>query len=498
MDTNSGPETVSQLVPIDRPADTDAQDRQLLDLVARSLLLGRDPALGAFVQPIQPGPALLVRRGLDGWLRRKFHERYEGTPSNDAVSRAVAMLEALADELGPTPLYLRVGRAHSGPSAPVVLDLGEADSARAAVLEAGKWRIVDESPCPFFRTRLSGQHPRPEPDPNGSLEPLWGFVAVPKELRPLVVAWLVAALIPEIDHPVLHLEGPAGSGKTTAARALARLIDPFGTVSGQVRGRPRDERDWSTSLRSSWVVAIDNVRTVPLWLSDALCTVVTGASTVERQLYTNAEAHVMEVRRAVILTSIGLEELADDLADRSLRVPLERPTSFLSERTLKGAIEDARPQLLGGLLNVAAAVLAKWETLVGNSSHRLADFGLLVRAVDDLWGSDAELQLDRVESTARRAALESSPLAAALLEMQRPWSFTKTDLWELLAGRAPARVKTDWPRSPRGLTIALRRLHAALQEYGVRLDIGDHLEQRDGKRGEWVDCGDVDEVQSAA
>jgi hypothetical protein len=481
------------LVPLDRPADTDTQDRALLDMVARAFLLGHDAALGAFVQPIQPGPALIVRSGLEGWLRRQWFESSEGQPSNDALSRCLAALEAVGDSLEPTALYLRVGRAHDTADSAIVLDLAEPDSARAVVIEDGGWRVVDEAPCPFFRTRLTGTHP--EPLREGSLEPLWEFVGVPVGLRPLVVAWLVAALIPELAHPVLVLEGPAGSGKTTAATLLARLIDPFGPVSAQVRRRPRDERDWQVQVRSSWVIALDNLRRLPLWLSDDLCTVVTGAATVERQLYTNAEAHVMALRRVALLTSIGLEELADDLADRSLKVELERPRTFVSERTLAGAMEEMRPYLLGGLLTVAAAVLQRWQHMVGRSTHRLADFGLLVKAVDELWSAHAEEALSSVEGQARTHTAESSPVAHYLLELPRPWSYTVGQLLGILNSRRNqdrAPTGERWPTTPRHLVSELTRLVLSFREYGVQLEIGQRRERRGGAQpAVWIDCTEL-------
>ena len=51
----------------------------------------------------------------------------------------------------------------------------------------------------------------------------------------LVVGWLLVALMPRptMDCPILWVNAPKGTGKTTATRFLKRLIDPDagGTIS---------------------------------------------------------------------------------------------------------------------------------------------------------------------------------------------------------------------------------------------------------------------------
>jgi Mg-chelatase subunit ChlI len=60
-----------------------------------------------------------------------------------------------------------------------------------------------------------------------------------EEYWPLVLAWLVAALIPEMPHPVLLLRGEQGTAKSTAAKMLTSLLDP---CASQLRTAPATSR----------------------------------------------------------------------------------------------------------------------------------------------------------------------------------------------------------------------------------------------------------------
>ena len=61
---------------------------------------------------------------------------------------------------------------------------------------------------------------------------------------PLILAWLVAALIPDLPHPVLLLRGEHGTAKSSAARLLTSLID---RCASQLRTAPRNVEDWAVA-----------------------------------------------------------------------------------------------------------------------------------------------------------------------------------------------------------------------------------------------------------
>jgi hypothetical protein len=84
----------------------------------------------------------------------------------------------------------------------------------------------------------------------------------------LIVAWLLAALRDRGPYPVLVLVGEHGTAKSTLCRTLRALIDPHTTA---LRSLPRDERDLFIAANNGWMIPIDNISTLPEWLSDTLC-----------------------------------------------------------------------------------------------------------------------------------------------------------------------------------------------------------------------------------
>ena len=73
---------------------------------------------------------------------------------------------------------------------------------------------------------------------------LWDALNVAERYRPLVLAVLVAALLPGIPHPVVLLTGEQGTGKSTATARLASIIDPS---PAQLRKPPRDLEQGTTA-----------------------------------------------------------------------------------------------------------------------------------------------------------------------------------------------------------------------------------------------------------
>src|SRR5262249_19798470 len=148
---------------------------------------------------------------------------------------------------------------------------------------------------------------------------LWEFLNVAEADRPLIAAWLVAALRPTGPFPVLCLFGEQGSAKSTTARFLRALVDPS---TAPVRAEPRDPRDLAIAAGNGWAVCLDNVSHLTPQLSDALCRLSTGGGFSTRMLYCDDEECIFQAQRPAIVN--GIAEVAErpDLLDRSLMVCL--------------------------------------------------------------------------------------------------------------------------------------------------------------------------------
>lgn len=154
---------------------------------------------------------------------------------------------------------------------------------------------------------------------------------------------------------------------------LVDLIDPSPVP---LRQAPRDADSWVTAASGSWVVALDSLSTISPWLSDSLCRAATGDGNVKRALYTDSDLAVIKFRRCVIINGIDVGAVRPDLAERLATVDLRRDDRHMRqpEATMRQQWRTALPGILGGLLDLAAVVHQRLETISVDVSPRMADF----------------------------------------------------------------------------------------------------------------------------
>lgn len=399
-------------------------------------------------------------RSLRGELAAAYRSQTGAVAPQQALADALATLEGFAIAETPRPLALRVAE-HAGA---LWLDLGDASGAVVRIAADG-WGVHDEAPVLHRRTALTGALPLPAE--RGDLAPLWELLNVAPEDRPVLLGFLVAALMPSIPHPVLLLTGEQGTGKSTASRMIAATVDPS-TVP--LRKPPRDLDSWTTAAAGSHVVAVDNLSALPDWLSDALCRASTGDGDVRRKLYSDGDLHVVSFRRVVLLNGIDLGAVRDDLADRLVTVELHR----ITERTRRGDTDlssrwdAAAPVVLAGLLDLAAEVLAILPTLHLDALPRMADFGRVLAAVDAVMGTDGMGRYRAQAGELASDAVTSDPVLSTLTATIRaPWTGAAVDLLDVLtAALGDLKPPREWPRNARTLGATLKRRAPSLRRLG--------------------------------
>jgi hypothetical protein len=414
-------------------------------------------------------PVALMFRGGKKSLRAELSNLYAGAcggtvPGSGGVSDALLQLEGAAQQAEPTDLPLRVTRNEQA----ILLDLGYEDGRSVKVTPNG-WEITTKPGVIWRRTALTGS--LPVPVRGGSLDELWSLTNIAIEDRPLILAWLVAALMADIPHPVLLLTGVQGTSKTTTARLLAELID---ASPAPLRTVPKDVHDWAVSISGSWVVAIDNISSIPSWLADAICRAVTGDALVTRRLYSDDGLAVLAFRRALIITSIDTGAMRGDLADRLLtgELNLIDPASRREEREVRAAIEVARPRLLGALLDLTAGVMAALPKVQLDELPRMADFGKVLAAVDSILGTNGMARYSGQSETLFADVVEGDEVARAIREFiagqeTGEWSGTASELLEKITPDHPTKW---WPGNGRALSGRLRNAAVALASTGVLVD----------------------------
>ena len=408
---------------------------------------------------------------------------------NQECSDALVQLEANAIHEGSEQVVaLRVAHLPNQ----VILDLG-GPSWEAIVVTPDGWSICPAVGLSVRFKRPAGLMALPTPKPAGDLTKLRDILNTDDEGINMAVAWVLFAIGGAGPYPILALAGEQGTGKSTAARVLREIVDPN---SVGLRTTPKEERDLAIAAQNAHVLGFDNLSAIPEWLADGLCRLATGAGYATRALYTDSEETLFSARRPVIINGIPDLMTRGDLADRALAITLDqiKDDDRRPENEVWQAVEEAKPEILGGLLDAVSMALRRLPDLKMSAYPRMADFARFVVAAEpalpwkegDFLGTYTAAREDGA-----RNLLEGDliyPLVAIITKAgnDRPndapsnWRPTP-DIWigtagELLAclnhARGESRPPRGWPATPRGLSSHLRRITPAMRQTGLEVEYG--------------------------
>ncbi|MEU2162412.1 ATP-binding protein [Streptomyces sp. NPDC019208] len=422
----------------------------------------------------QAGPNIALplrgKAGLRSQLAHIYTDSNGGSvPSQSALADAMTVLEGVAAAADPRVPHVRVARHADG----VVVDLATAEG-RCVVITPDGWSRAARSPVLFRRSGAMKPLPEPVRDGDG-LAKLRDLLNMSDEGFHLLVAWLVAAFIPDLPHPILTFRGEQGTGKSKGAAMVIGIVDPSGAPK---RTAPRDVKAWATQAFNSWALCLDNVSIISDWLSDALCRAVTGDGIVDRALYTDDDVVVLEFRRVLAMTTIDAGALAGDLAERLLTIELSLIPDHKrrEEAELDAAYADAHASILASLFDLLSQVLKVLPDVRLTERPRMADFARVLAAVDQVQGWET---LASYRASARDAVadvLDGEPFAQAVVELvdrTGHWVGTATELLDQVA--TPERLPKKWPKDSTRAGGQLKRLAPALRTIGIDVD--------DSKRG---------------
>jgi len=361
------------------------------------------------------------------------------------------------------------------------------DRLRVIEVLATGWRILEKSPVRFWRS--ASMQALPIPQTGGDLSQLWNFINIPEDDRLLVLAWLLECFRVETGFPVLALSGQQGSAKSSTQNKLRQLIDHN---SVNLRAAPKAVEDVFVSAGCNWLSSFENISHLSPNMQDALCTLATGGGFASRTLYTNKEESIIEVKRPVIINSIPRVVTAQDLNDRAISIECPK-IAYREEVEINAEWELAKPAIFGGLMDLFVKSLALLPKVKLINPPRMADFTRLGEAMTQALGQnpgvfDALYKSNRAESIA--AALESSPVGVAVRDMVDDYHGlsevvfygTVKALYEKLSS-STHHSGEGWPRSPKGLSEALKRQTPALYSLGVDIVQSSKPERTDSGRG---------------
>ena len=223
------------------------------------------------------------------------------------------------------------------------------------------------------------------------------------------------------------------------------------------------------------IVAYENISHLTAPMQDALAILSTGGGFAKRQLFTDADEHVINVRRPWLVNGISICVTQQDLVDRVISVECPVIEVRQSSSQQWQAFEAQLPQLLGALYSLAAAALHELPRvhLAKTDRPRLVEYVTLGMAMHQANEEDAneflaQFKKTRIEAVAR--TLDASPVACAVTEflecnpqgIDAPVKVILRRLEDFKPMGADA-----WPRSPKGLGDALRRAAPALRQLGI-------------------------------
>ncbi|MFI1183246.1 hypothetical protein ACH4UT_27380 [Streptomyces sp. NPDC020799] len=410
-------------------------------------------------------------------LIRDFANTYDRTASQSAVADAVNALDALSMAAPEADVWLRVA---SDPRDPTVtwLDLGRPDGQSVRIAPDG-WTLTDPDPetGPVWRrSKLVGELPLPERPTGGWKSAMAAFAELlpfTDATLPLAVAWVLAALRPELPRPIAYLTGEQGTGKSTSGRMLVGLLEGARTP---LRQPPENSRDFGVTASAGWTLPLDNLSGIPEWLSDSLCRAVTGDAQTSRALYSDDDVNVLDYQRPVLLTGIDVGAVENDLAERMMPLELQPITKRRTIADLWGAYASAHPQILGALLDLAVLVWAELPEAAEDLTDRprMADFIELLHALDRVTGWQGVPAYYATQDGLADTVLDGQPVTAALRDWASSatfpadgWMGTMTELHALLSARSP--IGERWPRTPGVLSARLRKSAPALRSRGINI-----------------------------
>ncbi len=418
------------------------------------------------------------------FLTQQFYQFHQRQPRPRSLAAAIGVLDGQARFL-PDTTFMHLRRASDG--AAFWLDLARSEGEAVRIDENG-WEVIAHPPVYFLRNRL--QNPLPMPEVFYDIHALQALLGIPgKDDAVLVLAWLLAAYIPNMPVPMLALLGPQGSGKTTLARILRNLIDPH---QAELLTMP-NEKDLALALEHQAVLVLDNLSQLSQQQSNRLCRAVTGFGYLKTRPRHAGEAEVIGFRRPIIVTALDLPSHAPDWLDRTVAIRLEArpPEMCAQEMRVMNKFRAQQGKFLGLALDLLSRALAAQRKLPQMYNFpRMADYAGIGMALMSVFRQPPERFLQVLAANAGQLSqdlLNQDPVALALqtfMSDKTEWNGSPTDLARQLSQFMSGKVIAS------SLSKRLRLLQINFSQFGI------HVSFSRGHQGCLIAVKRVDSVKN--
>jgi hypothetical protein len=263
--------------------------------------------------------------------------------------------------------------------------------------------------------------------------------------RCLLTGFIGASMVPNIPHAILFLVGHQGSAKTTLTQTIRQIIDPSMIDSIPV---PKSEDDLMIVLAHNYLTPLDNVNHMRDEYVDVMCRAATGTSAVKRELYTDQDEVILNVKHVIVINSTNDVSLRGDYIDRLLRIELRRvPESRRkTEEEMRATIAPLLPQVRWAFLSALSEAMRHVDSvkreLMQRGLPRMADFVVWGEAICRALLFEPfefyNLFKDRASDT-QRLAVEADEIAQLIVKLV---SVSKNGEWEGSPTELLAFIKT--------------------------------------------------------
>ena len=401
------------------------------------------------------------------WLGKQGHELMDKVISGSTIKDAVNVLEGKAIYEG-KEYTLGIRKAQIGDK--IYVDLGD-DTWRAVEIDRSGWRVINECPVKFKRSKNS--LPLPMPERGGEIDELRGLInAANDENWVLILAWLSQAFWCKGPYSHMYLRGPQGTLKSYMMKMLKTITDPSTAAE---RNLTKSEQDTAIAMGSESITCFGNLSGITNGMADLFCIASTGGVFAKRALYTDDEEAVTNVKCMLLMN--GIDDLGQrgDLLDRTIVLDLERVENRRTEEDINSEIEEKKAKLFGCLLDMTVLGLDNIDSIELDDPPRMADFAKWACAC--LGGAAnrfIEIYTEARENTSIDLA-ETNRLPSAIYSFvrnqpEKKWTGSASLLLANInhySGIIPGRELEDWPTTPDKMGSELRRFTPALEARGI-------------------------------
>ena len=407
----------------------------------------------------------------ENYLNAELYNANSEFPAPTAVKSATRIANHRGKANPPEEVFLRFGVLNDVH----MLDLRSSVGMVVEVAPTG-WTLTTAPRVNFLRPH--GGLEIPVPSSSGDYLKILNYLNLDEDGKLLTLPSMPVLMMVNLERPIVQFIGKEGSGKSSVAKRYRKLMDP---ACPEVNDAKAEKRELALLLNDNAMPVLDNLTSLPKFVSDFYCAAFSGGGVQFRAHYTNAGVYRMSYKRGLVITALDLPTMAPDFLDRSIIVDMNRVKVFESGSgtALDGMFELDRSNILGGMLDILVEAKKILPSIKVNNLPRFTDFARYGAAIAEILGYGAQRYVDAIRASkqapSQQALVNSDPVAAAFMELAKGRSFAgdSSQLLSALGTFKPRNIsgRVKWPENSVQLGKAVSRVVEELSEQGVFLEV---------------------------